>query len=145
MKTSITIFCDDHVFWPSEFIPHILAPFEDGDTGTTGTCKRVRRQHPGFSISGFWNCIGALYLERHNFEIAASNHIDGGVFCVSGRTSAHRTAILQDPDFIDGFLNEYTFFGLVGPLNADDDNFVTRWMVNHGWKIRIQYSDGARI
>ena len=25
------------------------------------------------------------------------------------------------------------------------DNFITRWMVNHDWKIKIQYSDDARI
>ena len=115
------------------------------NVGAVGTCKRVRRSPRGFSFAGFWNFIGSLYLERHNFEIAASNHIDGGVFVISGRTSAHRTAILQDSDFIHGFQNEYFFFGLVGPLNVDDDNFITRWMVNHGWKIRIQYSEGARI
>ena len=23
-------------------------------------------------------------------------------------------------------------------LNADDDNFITHWLVEHGWKIRIQ-------
>lgn len=145
MKTPITILCDDHVFWPRTFIPHVLAPFEDKNVGAVGTCKRVRRPLQGFSFADFWNFIGALYLERHNFEIAATNHIDGGVFVLSGRTSAHRTAILQDPDFIHGFLNDYTFFGLVGPLHADDDNFITRWMVNHGWKICIQYSEGARI
>lgn len=44
-----------------------------------------------------------------------------------------------------GFENEYIFFGLVGPLNADDDNFITRWMVNNQWKIKIQYSDEACI
>lgn len=145
MKTKITILCDDHVFWPRDFIPHILAPFEDKMVGAVGTCKRVRRLDQGFSFPDFWNFIGALYLERHNFEIAATNHVDGGVFVLSGRTSAHQTAILQDPDFIHGFLNDYTFFGLVGPLHSDDDNFITRWMVNHGWKIRIQYSEGARI
>lgn len=145
MKTSITILCDDHVFWPKDFIPHVLAPFEDKDVGVVGTCKRVRRPLQDFSFADFWNFVGALYLERHNFEIAATNHIDGGVLVVSGRTSAHRTAILQDPDFIHGFLNEYTFFGRVGPMNVGDDNFITRWMVSHGWKIRIQYSEGARI
>lgn len=145
MKTQITILCDDHIFWPKDFIPHVLAPFEDKTVGTVGTCKRVRRLVKGFSFADFWNFIGALYLERHNFELAATNHMDGGVFVVSGRTAAHRTAILQDPDFIHGILNDYTFFGLVGPLHADDDNFITRWVVNHGWKIRFQYSEGARI
>ncbi len=38
-----------------------------------------------------------------------------------------------------------TFFELVGPLNADDDNFVTRWMFNHGWKTAWQDADDACI
>ncbi len=28
---------------------------------------------------------------------------------------------------------------------ADDDNFLTRWMVNHGWKIKIQYCKEAEL
>ena len=32
-----------------------------------------------------------------------------------------------------------------GWLIMCSDNFITRWMVNHGWKIKIQYSDEARI
>lgn len=96
-------------------------------------------------FASFWNMLGCLYLERHNFELAATNTIDGGVFVISGRTSAHRTSILQDNSFTTGFLNERLCFGRIGPLNADDDNFITRWMVSHGWKIKMQYSDDACI
>lgn len=137
--------CDDHVFWPRNFLPSILAPFEDPNVGCVGTRKRVRRTVSNFSLAGFWNLLGCLYLERHNFEIAATNAIDGGVFVISGRTSAHRTEILQPQSFRNGFLNDYILFGLIGPLNADDDNFITRWMVNHGWKLKIQYSEDACI
>lgn len=146
MKTKITILLDDHVFWPSaRFLPKLLAPFEDPKVGIVGTNKRVRRTDTGFNIRSFWNMLGAIYLERHNFEIRATNAIDGGAFVVSGRTSAHRSAILQDPDFISGFTNERFFFDTFGPLNADDDNFITRWDVRHGWKIKIQYCQDALI
>lgn len=145
MKTSITVLCDDHVFWPPGFLPQILAPFENRNIGSVGTCKRVRRVRQGFGFADFWNFIGALYLERHNFEITATNQLDGGVFVVSGRTSAHRTAILKSADFIQSFLNDHWLFGLVGPMNVDDDNFITRWMVNHGWQIAIQNTPGALI
>lgn len=67
---------------------------------------------------------------------------------VSGRTSAHRSEILKDPAFMREFINEKVSIcclGNIGPLNADDDNFVTRWTINHGWKIKIQYSDDACI
>ncbi|KAF7169423.1 hypothetical protein CNMCM5623_002153 [Aspergillus felis] len=146
VKTKITVLLDDHVFWPTErFLPTILAPFEDPKVGIVGTNKRVRRTDTGFNIRSFWNMLGALYLERHNFEIRATNAIDNGVFVVSGRTSAHRSEILKDPEFIAGFTNERFFFGFFGPLNADDDNFITRWDVRHGWKVKIQYCPDAMI
>ena len=145
VHTKITVLCDDHVFWPPGFLSNVLAPFEDLTIGAVGMCKRVRRIGQAFSSADFWNFIAALYLERHNFDCAATTTMDGGIFCVSGRTSAHRTEILAAPDFIHEFLHEYCFFGLVGPLHTDDDNFITRWMVNHGWKIAFQHSPGARM
>ena len=123
----------------------MLAPFEDGRVGVVGTNKRVRREPRGLNWRSFWNMIGCLYLERHNFEIRATNAIDGGVFVVSGRTSAHRSKILTDPKFIQGFKNEMFFFDRFGPLNADDDNFIIRWEVKHGWDIKIQYTEDAMI
>lgn len=146
IDTAITILVDDHVFWPSRnFLRTVLAPFEDPQIGAVVTNKRVRRFDTGFGRLAFWNVIGALYLERHNFEIRATNACDGGVFVLSGRTSAHRTNILQDPAFLSGFTNERFFFNLFGPLNADDDNFITRWEVSHGWKLKVQYCPDALI
>lgn len=154
VRTEITVLVDDHVYWPSgQFLPTVLAPFEDPEVGGLGTVKEVRRTHRFssdkpfsiFSWDSIYNFWGCVYLERHNFEIAATNAIDGGVFVLSGRTSAHRTEILQDPAFIDGFSNEMFFFGKFGPINPDDDNFITRWEVKHGWKLKIQYCDDARI
>lgn len=145
VQTKIVVLCDDHVFWPPDFLSYVLAPFEDLNVGAVATCKRVRRILRGFSSADFWNFIAALYLERHNFDCSATSTVDGGIFCVSGRTSAHRTKILTAPDFIHGFLHEYCFFGLVGPLHTDDDNFITRWMVNHDWKIAFQNTPGACI
>lgn len=89
-----------------------------------------------------WGC---LYLERHNFKIAPTNTIDGGVFVVSGQTSAHRSEIRTHHSLIHGSLHEYTFSSPVGPLPADNDNFVPRWTVNHGWKIEIEYAKDASI
>ena len=146
VRTPITLLVDDHVIWPStRFLPSVLAPFEDGRVGVVGTNKRVRREPRGVNWRSFWNMIGCLYLERHNFEIRATNTIDGGVFVISGRTSAHLSKILTDADFIRGFKNELFFFDQFGPLNADDDNFITRWEVKHGWDIKIQYTEDSMI
>ena len=44
-----------------------------------------------------------------------------------------------------GFVNEKYCFGRVGPLNCDDDKFVTRWNVNHDWGIGWQDCEEARV
>jgi hypothetical protein len=86
-------------------------------------------------IDQIWQYLGECYIERRNFEISATSHMDGGISCLSGRTAAIRTKILQTQDFITGYVTE-TWLGI--PLNADDDNFVTRLLVAKGWGIRIQ-------
>lgn len=139
VTTKITILADDDVTWPSTILHWLLAPFERPNVGGAGTCQRLHRaERPNM-----WDFLGALYLERRNFEISATTHIDGGISCLSGRTAAYRTQILQDPAFMTGFTNE--FWRKKYQLNADDDNFITRWMVSHGWKTHIQYSKEAEL
>lgn len=145
VQTSIIVLLDDHVLWGPNFLRTALAPFENEKIGAVGTNKRVLRTDTGFTIRSYWNMLGAIYLERHNFEIRATNTLDGGVFVISGRTSLHRTKILQDEKFLQNFTNERFFFGLCGPLNPDDDNYITRFEVSRGWDIKIQYSPDACI
>ncbi|KAI0475295.1 nucleotide-diphospho-sugar transferase [Xylariaceae sp. FL0804] len=147
VETPFIVLVDDHVFWPSSnFLAIALAPFEDPEVGVVGTNKRVRRSEPGYGLASFFNFLGCIYLERHNFDIRATNAIDGGVFVVSGRTSLWRTAVVQPrDDFLAGFTNERFCFGRFGPLDADDDNFLTRWAVRRGWRIRVQFADDARV
>lgn len=52
--------------------------------------------------------------------------MDGSVFVISGRTSAIRTEIVNTSDFLTYFENERFFFGLLGPLNPDDDNAISK-------------------
>ena len=136
VKTPITIMADDDVSWPSTLIPWILAPFEDPEIGGVGTCQRVRREWDGPLTTRIWNWLGAAYIERRNFEISATHNIDGGTSCMSGRTGAYRSEILSSHEFLHGFQTEKWRKWI---LNADDDNFVTRWLVNHQWKTWIQY------
>ncbi|KAJ4286637.1 hypothetical protein N0V88_007927 [Collariella sp. IMI 366227] len=141
IDTSITVLLDDHVFWGRQYLESLLRAFEDPAVGLVGTNKRVIREQ-GLNIWGrIWNMLGATYLCRHNFEIRATNAVDGGVFVVSGRTCAIRTEILRHPEFLPGYTNERFFFGLFGPLNPDDDNYNTRFVVRQGWKIKIQYTE----
>ncbi|KAG6059331.1 hypothetical protein E4U13_001155 [Claviceps humidiphila] len=142
VTTSITVMADDDVTWPSTMLPWILAPFEDPKMGGVGTCQRVRRERSGSWATRAWNWLGAAYIERRNFEISATHKIDGGTSCMSGRTGAYRSEILSSPDFVHGFQNEKWRSWI---LNADDDNFVTRWLVSHQWKTWVQYSPECEL
>ncbi|OTA68334.1 glycosyltransferase family 2 protein [Hypoxylon sp. EC38] len=142
VKTAITIMADDDVTWPSTLIPWILAPFEDPKIGGVGTCQRVRREPDGSLSTHIFNWLGAAYIERRNFEISATHNVDGGTSCMSGRTGAYRSEILSSHDFLEGFKTERWRDFI---LNADDDNFVTRWLVSHQWKTWIQYERECEI
>ncbi|KAI2604616.1 glycosyltransferase family 2 protein [Hypoxylon sp. NC1633] len=142
VNTAITIMADDDVTWPSTLIPWILAPFEDPKIGGVGTCQRVRREPDGSLSTQIFNWLGAAYIERRNFEISATHNVDGGTSCMSGRTGAYRSEILSSHDFLEGFKTERWRNYI---LNADDDNFVTRWLVSHQWKTWIQYERECEI
>lgn len=73
IHTDITVLLDDSVTWGGEFLPSMLAAFDDPDTAFVGTKKRVipvETEKTGlarFWAMG-WQFLGAIYLERHNFE-----------------------------------------------------------------------------
>jgi len=138
VMTKITIFADDDVIWPHTILPWILAPFENDEMGGVGTSQRLMRPEK----TSVWSFLGSLYLERRNFDCSACLNIDGGLPCLSGRTVAYRTCILQDDAFTYGFTNE-TWRNF--QLNADDDNFITRWMYAYGWKIAMQYHKACEV
>lgn len=139
-KTAVTIFADDDVFWGTSFITYLLAPFEDPKVGAVGGFTSSSRT----SNLNAWEFLGAAYLERWNFEIAATSNMDGGIPCLSGRTAAIRTKIIQDPAFINEFIGE-KWIGRISLISADDDNCITRWLLNKGWKSAIQTADEARL
>lgn len=150
IRTTFTVLADDHVFWPStDFLQSIIAPFEDSNVGVVAPVKRVRRTTPGeWSWDSVINFIACNYLQRHNWELRASNAIDGGVFVVSGRTAAYRTRFLQSPGLLRRLCNEKFFFGLFGGdqgLGPDDDNFLTREIIAKGYKIRFQDTVEATV
>jgi hypothetical protein len=176
--TKFLVNVDDTAIWHPQFLEASLPAFGNEDVGFVGTRKWVKRvrlpRDPAANVfmdtwrrykAGFWNTIGGLYLIRHNFEIRATSAADGGVFCVSGRSSLIRTEIVKNDDFADAFLNEYVlrlgnslpawFFRVCpfshkfedgwGPVKADDDNFITRWVLKHGYEVKIQYSSEATM
>lgn len=162
VETSLVASADDTAIWNPKFLKATLPAFAKDKVGLVGTRKWVKhlpRPAPDPSLSwltnkwnsyqlGFWNAQGATYLIRHNFEARATNSADGGVFTISGRTLFVRSHILMDKAFQAAFLNEWIcLFGkkMWGPVVADDDTFLMRWVMNHGWDIKFQYSDDATI
>ena len=143
VQTDITVFADDDVTWPPKLLPWMLAPLEDERYGGVGTNQRLRRAEAPDFPQRIWGYLGALYLERRNFDCAACMYMDGGLPCLSGRTVAYRTKILRDDAFIHGFTHE-EWLGRY-QLNADDDNFITRWLVSHGKGIWYQYHKEAEV
>ena len=143
IRTIITVFADDDVTWPRTLLPWMLAPLEDECCGGVGTNQRLRRSEAPTFRQRFWDFLGALYLERRNFDCAACMYMDGGVPCLSGRTVAYRTKILRDDAFRYAFTHE-EWLGQY-QMNCDDDNFITRWLVSHGKKIMFQYHKEAEV
>jgi hypothetical protein len=163
VETEVLVMVDDTAIWNPGFLMAALPAFDNTKVGFVGTRKWVKHlpRHWNSELSylqnfwnvylqGFWNCMGGIYLVRHNFEIRATNAADGGVFCVSGRSSLIRSSIVNTPAFKHAFLNEYILrfspnFPGWGPVNADDDNFLTRWVINSGWDVKIQSTEEATI
>ena len=143
IRTDITVFADDDVLWPPKLLPWMLAPLEDASYGGVGTNQRLRRAEAPTLQQRVYGYLNALYLERRNFDCASCMYMDGGLPCLSGRTVAYRSNILKDKAFIDGFTRE-VWLGRY-QLNADDDNFITRWLVSHDKKIGYQYHKEAEI
>ncbi|KAF2442800.1 glycosyltransferase family 2 protein [Karstenula rhodostoma CBS 690.94] len=163
VDTSIIASADDTVLWHPNFLSGALPAFADSQVSLVGTRKWVKRlpcapsdpSLPWYTNAWndycfrFWNLIGAMYLIRHNFEACGSNTADGGIFAVSGRTLFVRSEVVQEKAFQDNFLNEIIFpwlpGGGIGPINADDDNFLTRWVYKKNKKVKFQASEGATI
>jgi hypothetical protein len=140
VRTEIAVLADDDVEWrwKTTAMSHLLAPFADTYTGAVGTCQRVER-------TSWWNPVeflGALYITRRNQEITATSRIDGGLSCLSGRTLAIRTTLVQQTWFREKYLGE-KWHGL--SLNPDDDNFITRWVFSGKYKIQIQSAEDVVV
>jgi len=138
---SILVLADDDVFWPPMLLPYLLACFEVPEVGGVGT-RQHAHVHPDAALS-LWQYLAARRLEKRNISISASNYIDGGVTCLSGRTVAYRAEILTDEAFISAFTHDYWRGRYL--LDSGDDTFITRWLYSKGWTMKIQTEPNAEI
>ncbi|RDH18460.1 hypothetical protein M747DRAFT_354311 [Aspergillus niger ATCC 13496] len=88
-----------------------------------------------------WEALESRRMSMRNIDIAASSWLDGSQTVLTGRTAAYRARILKDPEYLSAFTNEH-WLGRYR-MHCGDDQFATRWLLNHGWEGRIQ--TGATI
>jgi hypothetical protein len=139
VDTRLIILQDDHTYWPSSphFIPSVIAPFEDPKCGAVSADLRARHcKHP-FSWRGFWNFMGMTYLVRRSYEYRGTYGIDRGLSTLPAGFGVFRTERYASEEFLDKYLNEHVPFSSEA-LNADDDKFHTRWLIEHDWDIGLQ-------
>jgi hypothetical protein len=142
VATTLLVLQDDHTYWPTRgsFIQSILAPFEESSNRALGVVLEGRYHEHPFSFAGFWNFLGRTYLARRHYEYCGTYGIDGGILTLTGQFAVFRTKIYASREFLQAYRNEYVFFGKVDPLDADDNKFHTRWLIDHNWKIKFQAS-----
>jgi cellulose synthase/poly-beta-1,6-N-acetylglucosamine synthase-like glycosyltransferase len=136
IQTRIIVWADDDVFWPTNYLDHLVAIFENPKVGAGGSYQRVRR-----TARPWWRPVGAIYLygvsyiERRVWNNVSSQAIDGSISTLSGRSAAYRTEILKNDDFISRFLGG-SFMGR--KLDSDDDKFLSREVFARGYEVAIQ-------
>ena len=143
-KGSIIVFADDDVFWQPLLLQYILACFEAKEIGGVGTLQRAYLTDEELSeTSSIWQRLADKRLTRRNKKQAALNYLDGGVTCLSGRTAAYRSEIVQSPNFIRCFTHDFWLGRYL--LDAGDDTFCTRWLIAKGWQIKMQPAQEAEV
>jgi len=118
-QTELVVLVDSDVLWEPDVLQKLNMPFINPQIGGVGT-----RQHmmPSNGVRPtLWERIADIYLDiRYADEVPATTAIGKAVSCLSGRTAAYRTHLLQS--MRDLFLNE-TFMGR-HCMSGDDKRYT---------------------
>ncbi|HEX5690614.1 MAG TPA: glycosyltransferase, partial [Roseiflexaceae bacterium] len=126
--TDIVVLVDSDVLWQPDVLAKIKMPFADPEIGGVGTRQFMYPtdgQRPTL-----WERIADIYLAiRYADEVPATTRWGRAVSCLSGRTAAYRTRLLQT--LRTAFLNE-TFMGT--PCMSGDDKRYTCLILQRGYR-----------
>lgn len=126
--TDIVVLVDSDVIWEFDVLKKLKMPFANPKIGGVGT-----RQHmyPSDGIKPtLWERLADIYLDiRYSDEVPATTRWGMAVSCLSGRTAAYRTHLLQN--LREPFLNE-TFNG--HPCMSGDDKRYTSLILQNGYR-----------
>ncbi|PWY64853.1 polysaccharide synthase [Aspergillus eucalypticola CBS 122712] len=139
----ILVLADDDVYWSKDLLKQVLGVLElepkVGGVTTLIAAHGLDARSP--ETITVWEALESRRMSMRNIDIAASSWLDGSQTVLTGRTAAYRASILKDPEYLSAFTNEY-WLGRYR-MHCGDDQFATRWLLNHGWEGRIQ--TGATI
>ncbi|GLA17705.1 hypothetical protein AnigIFM62618_004853 [Aspergillus niger] len=139
----IIVLADDDVYWSKDLLRQVLGVLElepkVGGVTTLIAAHGLDTRDP--ETITVWEALESRRMSMRNIDIAASSWLDGSQTVLTGRTAAYRARILKDPEYLSAFTNEH-WLGRYR-MHCGDDQFATRWLLNHGWEGRIQ--TGATI
>jgi len=125
--TELVVLVDSDVIWEPGVLQKIKMPFADPKIGGVGT--RQNMYPSDAKRATLWERIADIYLDiRYSDEVPATTLIGRAVSCLSGRTAAYRTKVLQE--LREPFLNE-TFNGR--PCMSGDDKRYTCLVLQRGY------------
>ena len=136
VQTELIAYADGNVIWPTTFLASALAPFSKAQVGLIGTAQTVIRNSTGSWADSFFNFTGTMFIKHYNFLNTATYNLDGGCSLISSRTALIRTDIVDSKSFRCGLLNANY---------GDEDHFITRYMLNHGWTTVFHNSPDAIV
>lgn len=125
--TEIVVLVDSDVIWEPDVLKKLKMPFADPKIGGVGTRQYM---HPSDGVAPtLWERLADIYLDiRYSDEVPATTQWGRAVSCLSGRTAAYRTKLLQG--LREPFLNE-TFNGR--PCMSGDDKRYTSLILQNGY------------
>jgi cellulose synthase/poly-beta-1,6-N-acetylglucosamine synthase-like glycosyltransferase len=128
--TEIVVLVDSDVFWEADVLQKLKMPFVDPKIGGVGTRQNM---YPSDGRKPtLWERLADIYLDiRYADEVPATTRWGRAVSCLSGRTAAYRTELLQS--LREPFLNE-TFWG-THCMSGDDKRYTSLVLQNgyHTW------------
>jgi cellulose synthase/poly-beta-1,6-N-acetylglucosamine synthase-like glycosyltransferase len=126
--TELVVLVDSDVIWEADVLAKLNMPFADPRIGGVGTRQNM---YPSDGITPtLWERIADIYLDiRYSDEVPATTQWGRAVSCLSGRTAAYRTALLQG--LREPFLNE-TFMG--NQCMSGDDKRYTSLILQNGYR-----------
>lgn len=141
-STDILVIADDRSPWSPRTLDCLVAAFADPLVGGVNVAQRVvPSTGPNWTM---WESFGALNVVRRNILHSALAYFnDGQVLNLTGRLTAYRTCVLKNEEFFEAFTKE-VWLGRYH-ITTGDDNALTRWTVQHGWKTSFQNSPDARV